>query len=413
MACANAMLELNQSVYFVPGAYCGAIYDLVHKKVFSVNSAACDIIRSLRNGGRVSDVATRYRSKLVAEGLLRKDGYVNELSDAELEFAEHRGALDLAWLEVTQACNLKCVHCYEGQEHRDVTSVLDINRWMDVVNQLSELGVGNVVLIGGEPTLYGQLPVLISALSAKEIRTTMITNATYLPRDLVDLVARTNTSVRISVYGHCASVHDAITQTPGSFERTMSNLKILLSEKVTININVVIMRENETHLHEIQTFVKNLGVSGCKFDVIRCVYGVGIEQHLPVTQASLRLGRRCKPEFSITKDRFWDAVRYNTCWNRKIAICNDGKVFPCVFARTVPAGNVLDSSIGEILNSSKLQECWSLNLDKIDKCRQCEFRYACKDCRPVAMSVRNCKTDKSPICCYDPERGVWVDAGGA
>ena len=159
------MLELNQSVYFVPGASRGAIYDLVHNRVFSVNSVACDVIRSLRMEGVISDVAMRYRAKLVTAGLLRKDGLVNELADAELEFAKHRGGLDLAWLEVTQACNLKCVHCYEGCKHLNSTSVLDINHWVNVVNQLSDIGVRNVVLIGGEPTMYEQLPVLLSALS--------------------------------------------------------------------------------------------------------------------------------------------------------------------------------------------------------------------------------------------------------
>ena len=41
------LIELNNNVYFVQGNKNGAIYDLNHEKVYSINEIACVIIMKL------------------------------------------------------------------------------------------------------------------------------------------------------------------------------------------------------------------------------------------------------------------------------------------------------------------------------------------------------------------------------
>ena len=80
---------------------------------------------------------------------------------------------------------------------------------------------------------------------------------------------------------------------------------------------------------------------------------------------------------------------------------------PCVFARNVSYGNVMELTIREILQQDMLKKCWGLIYDDIDGCKECEFRYACKDCRPVAYAKTGCLTEKNYKCLYNPLEGVW------
>ena len=42
-------------------------------------------------------------------------------------------------------------------------------------------------------------------------------------------------------------------------------------------------------------------------------------------------------------------------------------------------------------------------------CKDCEFRYCCHDCRPLAEGVAGNKKAKYPRCCYNPYDGEWMD----
>jgi hypothetical protein len=41
-----------------------------------------------------------------------------------------------------------------------------------------------------------------------------------------------------------------------------------------------------------------------------------------------------------------------------------------------------------------------MNKDKIEKCKKCEFRYACPVCLPAIIN--------GDPCTYDPEVGRWL-----
>jgi radical SAM protein with 4Fe4S-binding SPASM domain len=87
----------------------------------------------------------------------------------------------------------------------------------------------------------------------------------------------------------------------------------------------------------------------------------------------------------------------------------NGDVIPCEFERNFKYGNIREYSINEILNKEETISKWNLNFDKIETCKDCEYRYACKDCRALGLSVCGSMTSKNPRCLYDPYQGVWND----
>lgn len=98
--------------------------------------------------------------------------------------------------------------------------------------------------------------------------------------------------------------------------------------------------------------------------------------------------------------------RYNRCWGRRVAVTADHQVRPCIHA-SVSAG-CLDSDDPERL-LEKLKEFWTLNGDKIEKCRPCEFRYVCSDCRELALRETGDILAPNPTCRYNPRTGAWEE----
>jgi molybdenum cofactor biosynthesis enzyme MoaA len=66
--------------------------------------------------------------------------------------------LDFLWLELTNRCNLRCVHCYTdshpGSGDRDL---LTTGAYESLLRQAYELGCRRVQFIGGEPPLHPDL----------------------------------------------------------------------------------------------------------------------------------------------------------------------------------------------------------------------------------------------------------------
>ena len=59
-----------------------------------------------------------------------------------------------ALLELTYACNWRCVFCYNPRHHDKRR--LDGDEWRVVIDDLRELGTLNVTLTGGEPLTHPQ-----------------------------------------------------------------------------------------------------------------------------------------------------------------------------------------------------------------------------------------------------------------
>ena len=69
--------------------------------------------------------------------------------------------LNLLW-DITNECNLRCIHCYNANAPAKHSSGFDMIEPKEIIKQLSNLGFTHIHLLGGEPLLYKKLPVLIN-----------------------------------------------------------------------------------------------------------------------------------------------------------------------------------------------------------------------------------------------------------
>ena len=400
------MKEIAHKVFFLQGHKNGAIYNLNTSDVFSINDVACQIIRNAIANNPLSDSEKSYLIQL-RENKLWEDSF--SPSNLLKHATTTKECFDVVWLEITQACNMRCIHCYEGCNHVSASANqrIKLAEWLNLIDQVAELGTKRVVVIGGEPTVDKNLKPILSYLSKKNLKTTLFTNASFDDEDLIDIVSNCDIKVKFSIYGHTPVVHDAVTGHPGSFSLLVRNIKQLLTRGVSVSAAVVLMRENEAFKKDIEDFLISLGVEHYKFDVIREVFSGNQSNHVPILPETIKIAKISEPYFVLTEERFLLFNDKNTCWNRKLVITETGSFLPCVFARDSIIGNMHDMPLKSLLESPTLKYYWGFSFKNIVPCNECEFRYACKDCRPLAMSLCGDIAAKNPRCCYNPITGEW------
>ena len=119
-----------------------------------------------------------------------------------------RRPLTCVW-EITNACNLRCVHCEgnAGQRRRDE---LSRDEALDVCDALAALGCERCNLTGGEPLLRDDWPELARRLSGHGIEVHLVTNGTRLDAAAVACAEQAGVSgVAVSLDGLRAT-HDRI-----------------------------------------------------------------------------------------------------------------------------------------------------------------------------------------------------------
>ncbi|MDR2760341.1 MAG: hypothetical protein LBB09_00655 [Rickettsiales bacterium] len=97
------------------------------------------------------------------------------------------------------------------------------------------------------------------------------------------------------------------------------------------------------------------------------------------------------------------AVSGHQCFSRQLYIAQNLEVFPCAMERRLSHGFIGREKDSELLKRDILQ----FNKDSVKTCKDCEFRYACFDCRLNCEggNIRN----RPWNCSYDPRTGEWED----
>src|SRR5690606_236179 len=104
----------------------------------------------------------------------------------------HGRAIGDVRVSVTDRCNFRCQYCMpaEGLPWLERSEVLTFEEIVRIVRLLSEMGVSDVRLTGGEPLVRRQLPLLIEQIAAipgvRDLALT--TNGYLLERDAEALV---------------------------------------------------------------------------------------------------------------------------------------------------------------------------------------------------------------------------------
>ena len=166
-------------------------------------------------------------------------------------------------LEVTQRCNLRCVHCYCRQDAGDQcarAAELSFESICRIVDQAAEMGVFSLTLTGGEPLLRQDLLDIYDHIKSKGILPICSRMGRLITPRIADHLAEyPPLFVDVSVYGRTREAYESITGMPGSYDRCMRGIHELVDRGIKVFLKTPAMIQNRHELDSLAQFAESLG----------------------------------------------------------------------------------------------------------------------------------------------------------
>jgi uncharacterized protein len=148
------------------------------------------------------------------------------------------------YLHVTDRCEGHCAHCYGRYSVSDGRAAeLSTTAWLDVIAQAVALGTKGFVLIGGDPFLRDDLPVLIDEITGRhQARARLFFNRSLTAGAVGDLVraGRGRLTPLLSLEGSI-EVNDRL-RGAGNHDEALATARLLVAAGLRPVVNTVLLR---------------------------------------------------------------------------------------------------------------------------------------------------------------------------
>lgn len=167
-------------------------------------------------------------------------------------------------LYITNQCNSNCIMCPDSNTTRK-TITENRKAFLEQFIDLLPSDAVHLTITGGEPTLlkWDFIDILKKCqLKFPQTEFLMLSNGRTLANTayrnaFLDALPN-HFRLAVPLYASTSDIHDSITRAPGSFEQTMTALKVL-QYQVSIEVRIVVMKDTYKRLPEIANYlVSNL-----------------------------------------------------------------------------------------------------------------------------------------------------------
>lgn len=293
-------------------------------------------------------------------------------------FREKASPIDFLWLELTNRCNLQCVHCYaESGPTATESDTMTPEDYIRVMDEAFALGCRMVQFIGGEPTLNKSLPDFIRhahGLGYEYIE--VYSNLLHMSDELVSLIQEKGVHVATSIYGATSEMHANVTKNKTSHARTMGNLLRLKNLGVPVRAGVIKMEQNETGVDDALAYLEGLGIQA-GLDRVRHFGRANDDGEKQITELC------------------------GTCAGGTLRVGPDGSVSPCNMSAGWNVGSVRDVSLTDILLAGELTALRKEIHEKVVVPQQEEVTNCNPQCHPYPSccpSTQHCNPCAPHLC---------------
>lgn len=338
-------------------------------------------------------------------------------SSAEQLYTEKVGGITSAMFELTYRCSEKCIHCYNEGATRNDTEIctrgnrkeLTLEDYKLLIDELYEQGLIKVCLTGGDPFAKPIIWEIINYLFNKGIVFDIFTNGQSLINDVEKLANYYPRLVGISIYSGISQVHDYITRTKGSWQRSMEVIRQLSALAIPIQLKCCVMKPNVKSYYMVADIAKKYGaVPQFEISLTDSIEGDKcVSKYLRMTPEQLEIVLRDDnvplyvgkeaPNYGGQKK----LMSTSPCRAGENSICvtPEGYIIPCCAFHTV-FGNLKDENIKDIIHKSKERKYWlNLTLNDYEECGRHDHCSFCNLCpgnnfiqhgTPIKASEVNC-----------------------
>ena len=315
-----------------------------------------------------SEDISSFIEDLLKAGILNRDNYDDNLSGQERNDEENisefedfyikiyeNGYLFSVHIDVTNQCNLHCIHCYHPFDEYTFSNNLTLGEIKRIIDEAFSLGVFRVTISGGEPFLRNDIYDILEYISGKEMIIDVFTNATLINDDVVKRLELYNIKeVGISLYYTRPDVHEAITSSQ-SYSSTHYAIKMFREHNFEVKLKCILMKRNIEHYRELIDFSREMGCSlVLDFEITPKLNGdssptelaLGFEDILNLSLDDSTKFYVSAPEVLSSDGSPCNAGKYS------LYISSTGNIYPCVSLQ-VNLGNTRHNSLMDIWRNNQ------------------------------------------------------------
>jgi radical SAM protein len=345
----------------------------------------------------------------------------------------------IAIWEITQACDLACVHCRASAQPDRHPMELTTSEGKHLIDQIANLKVPVFVLTGGDPIKRPDLFELIGHARTRGVRVSLTPSATpLLTREMIVRLKEAGLArLAVSMDGARAETHDAFRGMLGSFARTLDAVRWANEIELPVQINTTFSRRNIAEIDTIVALMESLRIAlwsvfflvptgrGKLSDLLNAdefeqvfakLYSLSKTasfdiktteaQHyrrymLQQRVAERKTGVEAPSKQQNTADAIGRAPRGLNDGKGFVFISHTGEVFPSGFL-PLSAGSIRQQTLAAIYRESPLFLSLRDTSKLEGKCGACEFKEICGGSRARAYSLTGRPNTEEPCCSYIP-----------
>ncbi len=346
----------------------------------------------------------------------------------------------VAW-EMTQACNLACVHCRAGACPDPDPDELTLDEGRELIDGIARVGKPILIMTGGEPLLRPDFFDLARYGNQAGLRVVVATNGVLITPEIAREIRDVGIPrVSVSLDGPTAADHDSFRKVNGAFEASLQGLANLRQAGVSFQVNTTLTRRNRDQLPQIMKLAEEIGADA--FHVFLLVptgrakemsgeemgpdeyeesllqfYGLsrptGMETKATCAPQYYRIMRQQarKEGIEVTEQTFGLNARTRGCLGGLsfVFVSHKGELQPCGYF-DVQAGSVRERSFEDLWENAPLfKELRDFSLLE-GKCGSCEYVRFCGGCRARAYEKTGRYMAEEPYCAYQPRTRKKVKA---
>ncbi len=167
--------------------------------------------------------------------------------------------------ELTDRCNLGCVHCFINQPaaSQDARAhELSTTQVKEILDQVADAGCLFLTLTGGEILIRTDFEEIYRHAKQKGFLLTLFTNGTMITQRIADMFeAYRPRSIELTMYGATRETYEAVTGVPGSYDRFRRGIELLLERGLPVKLKTMLITLNFHELSAMRAFAESLGLS--------------------------------------------------------------------------------------------------------------------------------------------------------
>jgi 12,18-didecarboxysiroheme deacetylase len=189
---------------------------------------------------------------------LRYGRHSGKLPSHLLQFSKDKRPV-VVW-NITQRCNLKCIHCYAHAKDVAFKNELTTEEGKVLLDDFAQFGVPVVLFSGGEPVIRKDLPELARYAVERGMRAVISTNGTLITPEKAALFKEIGLSyVGISLDG-MEEVNDRFRGMKGAFQGAVTGIRNCQEAGIKVGLRFTMNRLNASEIPSIFDLIEELNV---------------------------------------------------------------------------------------------------------------------------------------------------------